>query len=96
MPLRLVFTEGARRDLPLLWVYIAEYDYDAGDRAIREIQRASALLYEQPEMGAEPPGLISGQRSFVVGRHVIVYFLDAKKLVVNRVFDGRRDPSSLL
>ena len=95
MSLHLTFTEGARRDLLELWVYIAEHDFDAADQAIREIQRVAGLLCAQPLMGVARPDLVSGQRSFVVGRHVIVYFLIEEQLIVNRVFDARRDPGSL-
>lgn len=96
MSLRLVIADAAQQDLLELWVGIAEHNTRAADETVGRMQQVAKLLCTQPEMGVLRPDLLPNIRCFPVGNHLIVYHLAGDVLAIDRILDGRRDPSSPL
>ena len=102
-PLRyqILLTEGAERDLEVLYGYIAEFDHPANaDHVLDRLLQAVESLETFPERGAYPKELIAlGIREYrqtAFKPYRVIYRVLGQQVFVYLIADGRRDMQSLL
>jgi len=101
MPLAVLLTDDAARDLDELYDYIGLHDApQKADYALEQIERALSRLSEFPERGAYPKELlvlgIHEYREIFFKPYRIIYRIMDKKVYVLLIADGRRDMQTLL
>jgi plasmid stabilization system protein ParE len=83
-----VLTDPALTDLDSLRSFIARDSSAAAKREAARIFDAIERLAEQPNMGR--PGRVAATRELVVAPYLIIYTVDAGRLVVLRIIHGAR------
>lgn len=101
MPLRVLFTEDAERDLDDLYDYIARHDSPKStDRVLDRLLEATQALATFPERGSQPKELralgIQEYRQVFFKPYRVIYRVLADQVIVYLVAAGRRDMQSLL
>lgn len=101
MPLRVLFTEDAERDLDDLYDYIARHDSPkSADRVLDRLLEATQALATFPERGSQPKELraigIQEYRQVFFKPYRVIYRVLADQVIVYLVAAGRRDMQSLL
>ncbi len=101
MAYRLLFTEGAERDLESIYEHIAESDHPASaDRVLERLIAVAEQLVLMPERGSYPKELlnlgIKEYRQVFFKPYRLIYQVRGLDVVVFVVVDGRRDMQSLL
>ena len=101
MPLAVLLTNDAVRDLDEIYDYIALHDApQKADHVLEQIGKAFSRLSESPERGAYPKELLSmGIREFrkvFFKPYRIIYRVMDKNVFVLLIVDGRRDMQLLL
>ncbi|ALK10395.1 type II toxin-antitoxin system RelE/ParE family toxin [Blastochloris viridis] len=81
----------ARLDLIEAWSYVAGDSETAADRLLERIERALAMLSENPFAGRARPELAADLRSFPVGNYVLFYRPQRSGIELVRVLSGYRD-----
>jgi toxin ParE1/3/4 len=89
--LAIALTPRAYADLGEIWVFIAADNPDQADAFIDLIDAKFQNLSHQPGLGRRRDELVTGLRSFPVGRYVIFYLQDQGCLRIVRVLHGARD-----
>src|SRR5262245_13818138 len=94
----------ARADLEVLWQYLAQYNIQAADQYLDELQEAAHLYAATPGIGrletelAErleiPPGM--SLRSFLHRNHRCYYIPEEDGIFILRVLDVRRNIDTAL
>jgi len=101
MPVKVLLSNDAARDLDELYDYIALHDAPRkADYVLEQIEKAFSKLSEFPERGAYPKELLAiGIREyreiFFKPYRIICRVID-KNVYVLLIVDGRRDMQSLL
>jgi toxin ParE1/3/4 len=89
---RLVFTERAQADLLGAWLYIAEDNPAAADKALDTLEQEAKLLLLQPLMGRARPALGSAVGSWPSATPYVLFDeVDESELTVLRVLHHARD-----
>ena len=101
MPVEVLLTAGARRDLQEIVDYIAENDSpESADRVLARLAEAVAGLSDLPERGSHPKELlelgIREYRQVFFKPYRLIYRVSEKDAHVFLIVDGRRDMQSLL
>lgn len=81
----------AEEDLDGIWDYIAEDKPDAATKFLCSLKEKLKILSENPRMGVRRDELMSGIRSFPVGRYVIFYAVINDGIDVLRVLPAAMD-----
>ena len=94
-------TADAARDLEEIVAWVARHDGPArAQRVLERIQDAVDALKRFPERGPHPPELVAlGIREYretFFKPYRIVYHVDAARVFISLIADGRRDTQSLL
>ena len=84
-------TARARRDVLLIWAYIAEDNEAAADRFVDLLIQHFQLLGDNPHLGRRRDELRAGYRSFPVGEHLIFYRIGQPGVRIMHVVHARRD-----
>ena len=66
-------TRRGEVDLRQIWVHVAENNFSAADRLIDRLEKAIALLAENPRMGEAIGSAVQGVRQFSVGSYVVFF-----------------------
>ncbi len=95
------FSPGAEADMIAIATYLLDHrDADAARIFATTIRQKVAALADFPHRGAIPRELDDGSedgfRQILSGRYRIVYQVEASKVVIVLVADGRRDMQALL
>lgn len=95
--MRVEWTEQALADLDGAFAYIDDRNPDAARRFFRGLFTAVKALASFPEMGPlvydlDPPG---HYRQLARGHHRVFYRVENDVVLVLRVWDVRRDPSTI-
>ena len=85
----------ARRDILLIWSYIAKDNEQAADRFIDSLIQHFKLLGRNPHIGRRRDDLRAGYRSFPVGQYLVFYRVVDGDIQVMHVVRGKRDIDSL-
>ncbi len=101
MSYKVLFTQGAERDLEAIYDYIAENDTRArADHVLDKLMEVAETLAAFPERSAHPKELLAlGIREY---RQVhfkpyrLIYRISGKQVIVYIIADGRRDMQTLL
>lgn len=101
MSYRVLISADARRDMEVLFGYIAAHDSaTAADRILTALREACGTLREQPLRGRIPQEMqLAGRTDFrEIGHKLyrIIYRIEGDDVVVYGVADGRRDMQSFL
>ncbi|MBY5535651.1 type II toxin-antitoxin system RelE/ParE family toxin [Rhizobium leguminosarum] len=101
MPYRVLFAEGAERDIEDLYRFVASRDdAETAERVLTELESACAELEEFPARGNIPKELagigISEYRELHHKPWRMIYRILGTDVVVYCVVDGRRDMQSFL
>jgi len=101
MPLAVLLTNDAARDLNELYDYIAVHDSPRkADYVLEQIEKTFSTLSEFPERGVYPKELlklgIREYREIFFKPYRIIYRVMDKNVYVMLIVDGRRDLQSLL
>jgi toxin ParE1/3/4 len=101
MPLAVLLTNDAARDLNELYDYIAVHDSPRkADYVLEQIEKTFSTLSEFPERGVYPKELlklgIREYREVFFKPYRIIYRVMDKNVYVLLIVDGRRDMQSLL
>lgn len=101
MPLQVLLTEDAERDLNDLYDYIARHDSpQSADRVLERLLEATQELATFPERGSQPKELraigIQEYRQVFFKPYRVIYRVLDNQVVVYLIADGRRDMQSLL
>lgn len=93
--MKVIISQLAEEDLVDIFDWIAQSNPDAAEHFRAEVERALALLGQQPEIGPHPgwKSRHSQLRFWVISRfHNFLIFYEARKDAVQilRVLDGRR------
>lgn len=94
--MRYRLTPGAEADLADIGDYVAQDNPPAALQLIGRIEKACALLGENPQLGPARPELAPEARSWVVGRYLILYRPIAAGAEIVRIVHGARDLPRLL
>lgn len=84
----------ARQDLIDIWTYIADDNEAAADGVLARIERALAMLADNPAAGRVRPELAEGLRSFSIGNTVLFYLPTGTGIELVRALSGYRDISA--
>lgn len=85
----------ARRDILVIWNYIADDNEQAADRFIDFLIQHFKLLERNPHIGRRRDDLRAGYRSFPVGQYLVFYRVVDSVIQVMHVVHGKRDIESL-
>ena len=101
MPYEVLLTADAVADLEEIAGWIGEHDAPAkADRVARRVEAAVESLARFPERGAYPRELLAlgirDYRQTFFKPYRIIYRIEAKRVYVYLIADGRRDVQSLL
>jgi toxin ParE1/3/4 len=101
MPLAVLLTNDAARDVNKIYDYIALHDSSRkADYVLKQIEKTFSTLSEFPERGVYPKELLKmGIREyleFFFKPYRIIYRAMDKNVYVLLILDGRRDMQSLL
>lgn len=95
-----IWTEEAARDLEDIARYIARDSPISARRVIKRLRDRTESLWSFPKRGRVVPELLDiglrAWRELVVGPHRVVYRISEKVVIVEVIFDGRRDATALL
>lgn len=88
----------AEKDLEdiAFYVFVQSGRIEIAYRLIESITERFALLGRHPYAGRQRDDLRPGLRSFSVGDYILVYRVDGKDALIDRVVHGSRDLESLL
>jgi toxin ParE1/3/4 len=93
---RVTKTVQAERDLLEIWVYVAEQSsLEAADRLLRTIDAQCDILADLPGMGRAREELLSGLRSFPIGKYLLYYRRTDEGISLLRVLHGARNIEDL-
>jgi toxin ParE1/3/4 len=95
MPVAVVFSPAAERDIDDIWLNIALENPAAADRLIDSIGQRSEQLAEFPELGRLRPDIAEDARSLNVGSYIILYRIAKRTVEVIRIVHGARDLTML-
>lgn len=87
----LVISDTARADIKEIWSYIAEYNTDSANKAVRDLAKKFDLLEANPKLGRRQDDLIVEMRLFPHKNYHIYYFPIEDGVEIYRVVHGRRD-----
>ena len=101
MPIKVLLTNDAARDLEELYDYIALHDSTRNaNHVLEQIDKAFSKLSEFPQRGVYPKELLAmgirEYREIFFKPYRIIYRAMNKNVYVLLVVDGRRDMQSLL
>ena len=101
MPVKVLLSNDAARDLDELYDYIALHDAPRkADYVLEQIEKAFSKLSEFPERGAYPKELLAigirEYREIFFKPYRIIYRVMDKNVYVLLIVDGRLDKKSLL
>jgi len=91
--MKVYLSDDADADLLVIHSYLAERNPAAALSLAREFQATFVRLSRFPFIGRDRSHLMSGVRSLVLG-YVVFYRLEADRVTVLRIMDGRRDIDS--
>jgi toxin ParE1/3/4 len=89
--MRIVLSDKADSDLLRIYRYLSERSPSAAYTFIERIDANLKNLSRFPFIGRERSRLAAGLRGLVVGVHLIFYFVEADRITIVRVIDGRMD-----
>jgi toxin ParE1/3/4 len=89
--MRIVLSDKADSDLLRIYRYLSERGPSAADTFIERIDANLENLSRFPFIGRERSSLAAGLRGLVVGLHIIFYPVEADRITIVRVIDGRMD-----
>jgi toxin ParE1/3/4 len=89
--MKIFISEKAKADLLQTYLYLAERNPAAAESLIQAIDRRFEHLARFPFIGRERESLAAGVRSVIVRRHLIFYTVQAERVTIIRVIDGRMD-----
>jgi len=92
--MKVYLSDDADADLLVIHSYLAERNPAAALSLAREFQATFVRLSRFPFIGRDRSHLMSGVRSLVLGNYVVFYRLEADRVTVLRIMDGRRDIDS--
>lgn len=79
-------TQRAERDLKEIYSYtIRAFGALQAEKYLRELNAVFELIGQHPHMGRSYQGQT---RSFVHGRHIILYRISVEEVVIGRIFHG--------
>lgn len=101
MPYKVLLTAGAERDLEEIHGYIVNNDsQENADHVLDRLLECAENLASFPERGSYPKELLAlGIREYrqtFVKPYRIIYRVDADRVFIYLIADGRRDMQSLL
>ncbi len=95
-----IWSESAARDLEDIARYIARDSPGNARRVVKRLRDHAAKLWSLPDRGRIVPELLElglrGWRELIVRPYRIVYRISGEIVLVEVVFDGRRDAAALL
>jgi len=96
-----LLTAGAERDLEAIRDYLAEFDSPAAaEHVLDRLLKVAEGFATFPERGSHPRELLSlGMKEYrqaFFKPYRLIYRIDAKRVLVSVIVDGRRDLQSLL
>ncbi|WP_340689060.1 type II toxin-antitoxin system RelE/ParE family toxin [Sphingomonas liriopis] len=92
----MVRTPQARRDLDVMYDYIADRDPVAADALVDRIERKLGLLADNPRLGPSRIGAVGGLRTFTVPPYLLLYQPIRSGIRLVRVLHGARDIGAAL
>jgi toxin ParE1/3/4 len=101
MPHEVLLTEGAERDLEMLYDYLVEFDSPkSADHVLDRLAAVVESLTEQPERGTHPRELVSlgirEYRQVFFKPYRVIYRVMDERVIIYLIADGRRDMQTLL
>jgi toxin ParE1/3/4 len=91
-----IISELAELDLDREWKYIAQYSIDAADELVEKVLSSSEIHAGQPLLGRDRSDLGPGIRSFIVGKHIVLFRPEANTVRILRLIYGARDIPRLM
>lgn len=88
---RLLIRPLAEQDLDGIWDYIALDSQERAEAVLRNLYDKMGTLAHNPYIGRERSEIMSGLRSFPIGRYIVFYEPLADGIDVLRVLHGARD-----
>jgi toxin ParE1/3/4 len=85
------YSSLAHADLEEIALYIQALNPVAANHFVDEINDASDLLAEHPQLGRKREELGDGLRSFPVGNYLIFYSIESDDIFVSRIIYGARN-----
>jgi toxin ParE1/3/4 len=91
---RLVVSTGAKRDVEIEWVHLAEMSgrLEVANRFREALERAFLSLQHTPFLGrSRSEDLKHGLRSLAVKKYLVLYLVNGETVNIIRVLHGSRD-----
>jgi plasmid stabilization system protein ParE len=89
--LRVDVSYRARFDILDIHSYISEHSLAAADRMLVRFSQRFDELRELPHLGRDRSELGSSLRGLLIDGYIAFYIVEAERIVIVRVIDGRRD-----
>ncbi len=89
--MKVVVSAKAYADLQNIYLFLAERDQGAAERAVAHINKQFASLGAFPQLGRPWPEPDAGTRRLVAGGYLLFYREKGESLLILRVLDGRMD-----
>jgi toxin ParE1/3/4 len=77
------------------YIFEATSSFDLADRLVDSLYERFVLLARYPHAGRQRDDLWPGLRMFPVGDYLVLYRIDGKDVVIDRVVHGSRDLEAL-
>jgi len=89
---RVEFTPKARGDLKDIWDHsLDRFGFEKPEACLREIQRATETVAEDPRRAQACDDIRTGYRKFSVGAHVLFLRASENSVVIVRILHQRMD-----
>jgi toxin ParE1/3/4 len=89
---RIEFTPKAQRDIREIWdCSVERFGFEKAEAYLRELQRATETVAEDPRRGYACDNIRSGYRKFPVGSHIVFFRASESRIVTVRILHQRMD-----
>lgn len=89
------YSPEAEQDLKDIFEYLKEHNETAAEKLADKIDQRVAILAAHPAIGRDRGDLVEGLRSVAIGKYVLFFRLNAKRLEIVRFLHGARDIDSI-
>jgi toxin ParE1/3/4 len=79
-----------------IWEFVSSQNREAAGRLVRDITEKFETLWVFPETGRMRDELITGLRSFPVGKYVVFYFIIKDGIQIARVLHSAQDIETII
>ncbi len=94
---KLIWTEPAKNDLNEIYLFHVDKSVKAANKIIDSIiDKSNIILQKGFEMAGQIDDINPKYRRLIEGNYKILYTITENNIIINRIFDCRKDPVKLI